>query len=110
MTVSAEMRAPGAMGNQPAKRNGDGAGAKLGQPQEAYVAFAFAAADLLMEVDHSGRIIFAIGASMSLVGRPARLLATMTVPELIRPEDSSRVVNALKRMARGERVRMFCCM
>ena len=93
------------MGNQPVKDKGDGTGAKLGQPQEAYVAFAFAAADLLMEVDHSGRIIFAIGASMSLVGRPARLLATMTLPELIRPEDSSRAVNALKRMANGERVR-----
>lgn len=80
-------------------------GARLGQPQEAYVAFAFAAADLLMESDHSGRIIFAIGASMSLVGRPARLLATMTLPELIRPEDQSRAHNALKRMAKGERVR-----
>ena len=78
---------------------------KLGQPHEAYVAFAFAAADLLMEADHDGRIIFAIGAAMSLVGRPARLLASMTVPELIRPEDSSRALNALTRMAAGERVR-----
>lgn len=77
----------------------------LGQPQEAYVAFAFAAADLLMEADHAGRIVFAIGASMSLVGRPARLLATMTLGELIRPEDQSRVKNALKRMAGGDRVR-----
>ena len=84
---------------------GDAPGGRLGQPQEAYVAFAFAAADLLMEADHSGRIIFAIGASMSLVGRPARLLATMSLPDLIRPEDVSRAVNALKRMASGERVR-----
>lgn len=85
---------------------GDGkSGARLGQPQEAYVAFAFAAADLLMEADHSGRIIFAIGASMSLVGRPARLLASMALPELIRPEDQSRALNALRRMAKGERVR-----
>ncbi len=81
------------------------AGSGLGPPQEAYVAFAFAAADLLMEADHSGRIIFAIGASMSLVGRPARLLAAMTLAELIRPEDQSRVRNALKRMAGGDRVR-----
>ncbi|WP_245651032.1 EAL domain-containing protein [Paramagnetospirillum marisnigri] len=80
-------------------------GAKLGQPQEAYVAFAFAAADLLMEVAHDGRIIFAIGASMSLVGRPARLLATMTLQDLIRSEDQSRAINALTRMANGERVR-----
>ncbi|ARJ67407.1 signal transduction protein [Magnetospirillum sp. ME-1] len=87
-----------------ARRKGKAA-TGLGPPQEAYVAFAFAAADLLMEADHSGRIIFAIGASMSLVGRPARLLASMTLPELIRPEDQSRVKNALKRMAKGDRVR-----
>jgi EAL domain-containing protein (putative c-di-GMP-specific phosphodiesterase class I) len=87
-----------------ARRKGKAASG-LGPPQEAYVAFAFAAADLLMEADHSGRIIFAIGASMSLVGRPARLLASMTLPELIRPEDQSRVRNALKRMAKGDRVR-----
>jgi EAL domain-containing protein (putative c-di-GMP-specific phosphodiesterase class I)/PAS domain-containing protein len=84
---------------------GGTAGAKLGQPQEAYVAFAFAAADLLMEADHSGRVIFAIGASMSLVGRPARLLAGMTLPDIFRSEDRSRATNALARMANGERVR-----
>ncbi|WP_009868379.1 EAL domain-containing protein [Paramagnetospirillum magnetotacticum] len=88
----------------PRRRKGKG-GSGLGQPQEAYVAFAFAAADLLMEADHSGRIIFAIGASMSLVGRPARLLASMTLPDLIRPEDQSRAKNALKRMSKGDRVR-----
>lgn len=91
-------------GGRPDGRKARG-GASLGQPQEAYVAFAFAAADLLMEADHSGRIIFAIGASMSLVGRPARLLASMTLAELIRPEDQSRVANALTRMASGDRVR-----
>ncbi|EME68752.1 signal transduction protein [Paramagnetospirillum caucaseum] len=91
-------------GERSARRKGKAAPG-LGQPQEAYVAFAFAAADLLMEADHGGRIVFAIGASMSLVGRPARLLATMTLPELIRPEDQSRVRNALKRMAGGDRVR-----
>jgi EAL domain-containing protein (putative c-di-GMP-specific phosphodiesterase class I) len=91
-------------GGAEGRRKGKG-GSGLGPPQEAYVAFAFAAADLLMEADHSGRIIFAIGASMSLVGRPARLLASMTLPELIRAEDQSRVNNALKRMAKGDRVR-----
>lgn len=95
--------APDGDGRPDARRARGGSG--LGQPQEAYVAFAFAAADLLMEADHSGRIIFAIGASMSLVGRPARLLAAMTLGELIRSEDQSRVANALKRMAGGDRVR-----
>ncbi len=82
-----------------------GDGARLGQPHEAYVAFAFAAADLLMECEMNGRVIFAIGAAMSLVGRPARLLANMELPDLFLPSDRSRVVNALKRMASGERIR-----
>ncbi|CAA7623216.1 Predicted signal transduction protein containing a membrane domain [Candidatus Terasakiella magnetica] len=88
-----------------AEGEGPGSDGKLGKPQEAYVAFAFAAADLLMEVAHDGRIIFAIGASMSLVGRPARLLAAMYLQDLFRPEDRSRSVNAITRMGAGERVR-----
>jgi EAL domain-containing protein (putative c-di-GMP-specific phosphodiesterase class I) len=78
---------------------------RLGKRHEAYVAFAFAAADLLMECEVGGRISFAIGAAMSLVGRPARLLADMTLPDLFMATDQSRVANALKRMASGERVR-----
>jgi PAS domain S-box-containing protein len=105
MAGDLKSRRLGMMGKKPPQDHGEGSGARLGKPQEAYVAFAFAAADLLMETDHSGRIIFAVGASMSLVGRPARLLATMTVPELIRQEDVTRARNALRRMAKGERVR-----
>ena len=56
----------------------------LGRSTKAYVAFAFAAADLLLETAYDGRILFAIGAAMSLVGRPARLLTESKLEEIIR--------------------------
>ena len=77
----------------------------LGQSSEAYVAFAFAAADLLMEATTEGRIIFAIGASMALVGRPARLLANSPMADLFIAADRPRVAKVLSRMAAGNRVR-----
>ena len=77
----------------------------LNRSTKAYVAFAFAAADLLLETTHDGRILFAIGAAMSLVGRPARLLTESTLAEIIREGDRPRVGSALKRMAAGSRVR-----
>ena len=82
-----------------------GKDATLGKPSEAYVAFAFAAADLLMEATTEGRIIFAIGASMALVGRPARLLANSAMDELFIGPDRPRIAKVLKRMAAGNRVR-----
>ena len=76
-----------------------------GRSQEAYVAFAFAAADLLLETDSEGRIVFAVGASMALVGRPARLLAQTTLTSMVQGRDRTRLKRALKRMAGGSRVR-----
>ena len=79
--------------------------ASLGTPPDSYVAFAFAAADLLMETTVDGRIIFAIGASMALVGRPARLLADSSMADMFIAADRPRVIKALQRMAAGNRVR-----
>jgi len=77
----------------------------LGRSTKAYVAFAFAAADLLLETAYDGRILFAIGAAMSLVGRPARLLTESKLEEIIRVGDRPRLASAMKRMAAGSRVR-----
>jgi len=78
---------------------------KFVQSKSAYIAFAFAAADLLLETDESGRVVFAVGAAMSLVGRPARLLSQMTLHELFKPSDRLRISKAFSRMAAGTRVR-----
>ncbi|MBI5165052.1 MAG: EAL domain-containing protein [Magnetospirillum sp.] len=70
-----------------------------------YVAFAFAAADLLLEVDGMASVTFAVGASMSLLGRPARLMTGVNLATLIEPADYPRLFKAIGRMATGNRVR-----
>ncbi|MGE5504482.1 MAG: EAL domain-containing protein [Actinomycetota bacterium] len=77
----------------------------LGQAHDKYVGFAFAAADLLLETDDGGRITFAVGAAMALLGRPARQLTEATIIDLAGPRDRARLALAIKRMVEGERVR-----
>ncbi|MBI5164153.1 MAG: EAL domain-containing protein [Magnetospirillum sp.] len=72
---------------------------------ELYVAFAFAAADLLVETDAAGTVDFAVGAALRLLGRPARLLSGTAVTDLVAPGCRDVVKAALARMAAGERVR-----
>ncbi len=75
------------------------------QERDLYVAFAFAGADLLLEVGADGRVVFAIGAAMSLLGRPARLLAGLPMVELFHEPDRPRILRALDRIAGGARLR-----
>jgi EAL domain-containing protein (putative c-di-GMP-specific phosphodiesterase class I) len=77
----------------------------LARSREIYVAFAFAAADLLLEVDEAGRIIFAVGAAMALTSKPARALTDQPLASLFIPQDIERVDRALVRIDEGERVR-----
>jgi len=75
--------------------------------REVYVAFAFAAADLLVEVDGDGAIVFAVGAAMALTSKPARVLTGLKVASVFIPQDAERVDRALSRMDEGERVRLL---
>jgi len=77
----------------------------INRSRDLYVAFAFAAADLLVEVEADGTIGFAVGAAMALAGKPARLLTGQPLTELFIPEDAERISRALGRIDRGERVR-----
>lgn len=77
----------------------------INRSRDLYVAFAFAAADLLVEVEADGSIAFAVGAAMALANRPARLLTKQPLTSLFIPEDAERISRALARMDAGERVR-----
>ena len=77
----------------------------INRSRDLYVAFAFAAADLLLEVEADGTICFAVGAAMSLTARPARTLTGMQLDALFKPADIPRVQRALQRIDRGERLR-----
>lgn len=75
--------------------------------REVYVAFAFAAADLLVEVDDQSAIVFAVGAAMALTGKPARGLTGQQISSVFIPQDRERIERALNRMDEGERVRLM---
>jgi EAL domain-containing protein (putative c-di-GMP-specific phosphodiesterase class I) len=55
--------------------------------RDRYLAFAFSAADLLVEVDRTGKIVAAIGAAQSLVGRSAASLTGTDPVDLASPSD-----------------------
>ena len=77
----------------------------LGRSSDIYVAFAFAAADVLVEIDTGGEIRFAVGAAMALLGRGARGLIGQPVRRLLHPGDAPVFEQAMTQMGRGERVR-----
>jgi EAL domain-containing protein (putative c-di-GMP-specific phosphodiesterase class I) len=79
----------------------------LDQPRDLYVAFAFAAADLLVEVSSEGKVAFAVGAAMALTGRPARSLPGIGLTELVQPHDRPRLLRAIKRIDDGLRIRFL---
>jgi len=77
----------------------------LGRSSDVYVAFAFAAADVLLEIDANGNTVFAVGAAMALVGRGARALIGEPLRKIVHPADQPLIAQSLAQMARGERVR-----
>ncbi|MEW5728144.1 MAG: EAL domain-containing protein [Pseudomonadota bacterium] len=77
----------------------------LKNSNDLYVSLAFAAADVLFELRADGRIEFAVGAAMSLLGRPARALTGTALADLVCPSDHDRLQRALAAMGRCERVR-----
>jgi len=77
----------------------------LGRTSDVYVAFAFAAADVLVEIDAGGETLFAVGAAMALFGRGARGLVGQPLRRIVHPLDLPIFDRALAQMGQGERVR-----
>ncbi|EPY02835.1 EAL domain-containing protein [Magnetospirillum fulvum] len=77
----------------------------LGRTSDVYVAFAFAAADVLVEIDDQGEVLFAVGAAMALIGRGARGLVGQPLRPIIHPSDLATFDRAIAQMRLGERVR-----
>ncbi|HUN45774.1 MAG TPA: EAL domain-containing protein [Stellaceae bacterium] len=73
----------------------------LRSERDRFVAFAFAAADLLIEVSPEGRILFCAGAAQALTGKaPAGLLGT-PVLELWLPGDRALMARMLRQASSG---------
>ncbi len=69
-----------------------------------FVTFAFACADLLVETDGAGRIMFAAGAAQLFAGLPAEELVGRDVRELVAPSDRRLIRRLLDRVLAGGRV------
>jgi EAL domain-containing protein (putative c-di-GMP-specific phosphodiesterase class I) len=73
--------------------------------RERLLAFAFAAADLLVEVDENGTITFAAGAFPSRFGHPPAQAVGTPVERLIAPEDRAALQAGLAHLALRGRLR-----
>jgi EAL domain-containing protein (putative c-di-GMP-specific phosphodiesterase class I)/GGDEF domain-containing protein len=76
----------------------------LRRDRDRFVALAFCAADLLLEVNASNEIIFAAGASHSLIGQQPEALVGRTFLDLVVPEDVPLITELLKGMTPGSRL------
>lgn len=72
--------------------------------RDRFLAFAFAAADLLLELDEAGRIAYASGATMQLLCRTPDDLRGEAFLNLVAPLDRAMVAVALRRMTAGTRL------
>jgi EAL domain-containing protein (putative c-di-GMP-specific phosphodiesterase class I)/GGDEF domain-containing protein len=76
----------------------------LRRDRDRFVALAFCAADLLFEVNAHNEVIFAAGASHSLIGQPPEALVGKAFLDLVVPEDVPLITELLKGMTPGSRL------
>jgi len=72
--------------------------------RDRHVAFAFAAADLLVETNLTGDIVAASGAGQRLLGRPVRSLPGLNVKELVSKSEQPIILRLLKQVRASGRV------
>ncbi|HEV2674457.1 MAG TPA: EAL domain-containing protein [Aliidongia sp.] len=70
----------------------------LKQERDRFVGFAFATAHLLLEIDLSGRVLFAAGASCGLVDGPAEKLIGQALDGLVAAEDQEFLGHLVERL------------
>ncbi|WP_334129110.1 EAL domain-containing protein [Sneathiella sp.] len=72
--------------------------------KERFVAFSFAAADLLLELDREGVVVFASGAAKGLTGLEISELENLPFIELVAEQDRRIVAGILENMQVGDRI------
>ncbi len=77
---------------------------ELRDDKERFVAFSFAAADLLIELDHQGVICFISGAAKGITGRGFSELEGLKFTEILDPDDQRVISYLLDNMKEGERI------
>ncbi|MBM3558144.1 MAG: PAS domain S-box protein, partial [Alphaproteobacteria bacterium] len=77
---------------------------RLRQERNRFLAFAFAAADLLIEVDGEGRILYAAGSTRVLLGRGAEELVGKAFIDLTAAYDRAMFRQILRRLEGADRI------
>src|SRR5690349_15329683 len=77
---------------------------RLRNERDRFVAFAFAAADLLLEIDSNHIICFASGATFSLTKHSAEELIGLSLFEVLAPRERAMVRILLQSLGRGGRL------
>lgn len=72
--------------------------------KERFVAFSFAAADLLIELDENGDICFVSGAAKGITGKSVEDLIGMTFTSILDPIDRRVIAYLLDNMSEGQRI------
>ena len=76
----------------------------LRRERDRFVALAFCAADLLLEINSESNITYAAGATQSLVGKSPEQLTGKFFPDLIAPEDRILLEELIRSMTPGSRL------
>jgi PAS domain S-box-containing protein len=78
--------------------------AQVRHERDRFVAFAFASADILLELDPNGRILFANGATKGLLGREAAQMQGLDFFNLLLPTDSHKARQVLSELDQRHRM------
>lgn len=77
---------------------------KVATQRDRFIAFAFAAADLLIEADSDGRIVYAAGMSDAICGVPLEALTARRITDLVVAEDRPLLDECMHRLRRVGRL------
>jgi PAS domain S-box-containing protein len=72
--------------------------------RDRFAAFALSGADVLLETDMNGRVLFSTGATVSLIGYSADLMTGRRLTQIMVPDDADMVREVLDRVAITGRV------
>lgn len=79
---------------------------KLKRERDRFVALAFCAADVLIEIDRGRRVSFVAGATSVLTERPPQALIGANLADLFAAEDRPAIEQAVVAMAEGRRIEL----
>ena len=76
----------------------------LKQERDRFVAFAFASADILLELEQDGTIVYANGAILGFLDKTPEEMQGMNFTQIVAPKDAVKVQDILGGLAKVQRI------